>query len=30
MNGDNDLDPVAFSKGRRFGFEELIPAEQTE
>jgi beta-lactamase regulating signal transducer with metallopeptidase domain len=30
INGDNDLDPVAFSKGRRFGFEELIPAEQKE
>ncbi len=26
-NGDNDLDPVAFHKGRRFGFESLVPAE---
>ncbi len=26
-NGDNDLDPVSFRKGRRFGVEGLVPAE---
>ena len=26
-DGDRDLDPVAFRKGRRFGFEDLVPEE---
>ena len=27
---DNELDPVAFQKGRRFGFKVLVPAEGAE